>query len=275
MPGATDPARGQSRVYREQGSTGIVVASGGRILVEEGGSIVVSATLAIGANGVVDGSTGTGRFIFAAGEIASADIATAAIDSSHIAADAVASAELTSRAITGEHLQGNLASGTLALGAHLMAARELASGETLVTASNGLITPETTPALALISTADQTWYLNYASAVVDGLKLPPIAMPADLSTVDAVTLELYGETAGTATAADAEQGFDIRVWAGIGDTEMGATHPNFTSTPAWQGITVASGDLSTAMLNVTLVPSAHAGRAIRLYDMRMRYTRST
>ena len=174
-------------------------------------------------------------------------------------------------------LPGNLAQGTIPLGQHLFAARQLASAETLSTGVTAIITASAdSPQLALTSSGDQSLYLNYASAVVSGIKLPPVAMPADIATAGGLTIELFGECVGTATAADAAMGFDVRCWSGIGDTEMGATHPNFTSTPSWKGITVASGDLNaTANLNITLVPSAHAGRALRLYDMRARYTRSS
>jgi hypothetical protein len=175
-------------------------------------------------------------------------------------------------------LAGNLKNGYLALGPWLMAARQLASAETLATGVAPFITASAgdAPPLALTSSGDQSFYLNYASAVVAGIKLPPIAAPVDLSTADGMTFELYGESIGTGTASDAAAAFDIRVWSGIADTEMGSSHPNFTSTPSWQGITVASGDIvGGAPFNITLVPLAHAGRAIRLYDMRGRYVRSS
>lgn len=226
----------QPKVYREQNASALVVASGGTIRTEPGG--------------VISGATATGSFVFATGEIESSD------------------------------LKGNLASGTIPLGAHLFAARELASAETLSSGSTaptlffgGLLLSDTTPSLNLVSSGDQAFYLNWASANVDGIKLPPVAMPADLATAGGLSVDLFGESVGTATAADAKAAFDVRAWAGVGDTEMGATHPDFTSTPGWQTVSIASGDLTTNVLNLTLVPEAHAGRAIRLYDMRIRYTR--
>lgn len=209
-----------AKVYRTQGATAMVVASGGQIQIEAGGGI-----------------TGLG----AAGA-----------------------------------LPGKLASGSFDLTAHLFMGRNLASAETLATGVAPFLTASAdAPQVALTSSGDQSMYLNYASAVVAGVKVLPFSLPQDLSTAAGLTIELKGETAGTASAADAAQGFDIRVWSGVGDTEMGATHPNFTTTPTWKGITVASGDLTTGMINVTLVPSAHANRAIRLYGMRARYTRTS
>lgn len=182
----------------------------------------------------------------------------------------------------GANLPGQLASGQMDLSPYLFHAREVASGETFSSGSTataaffyGQLGPDTTPVLNMTSSGDQSWYLNWASAVVDGIKLDPIVLPNDLSTAAGFTVELKGESIGTGTASDAAAGFDIRCWSGVGDTEMGSTHPNFTSTPSWKGITIASGDLTTGALNITLVPSAHANRAIRVYAMRGRYARSS
>ena len=178
---------------------------------------------------------------------------------------------------------GSLAIGYLDLCPHLFTARQLASGETVASGTSdpsaffgGVLMPDgVTPSLALLSSLDRISRLSWTSAQVAAIKLPPIAMPGDLATAGGLTIELYGESVGSGTASDAEAGFDIRCWADLGDTEMGATHPNFTTTPSYQGITLASGDVTTGVLNVILVPSAHAGRAINLYGMRARYTKRT
>lgn len=179
-------------------------------------------------------------------------------------------------------LPGNLASGTLDLGPHLIAAREAASGETLTSGTSaptmfwgGLLNVDTTPSQTLVSSGDQSLTWTWASANIDGMKLPPIALPTDLSTAAGLNVDVYGESIGTGTASDAKSALDIRCWSGVGDTEMGATHPDFTSTPTWRGITVASGDITSGPLNITLVPEAHAGRALRIFGARIRYTRSS
>ena len=209
-----------------------------------------SSRIRVQSGGLIDGATATGSFLFAPGEIESSD------------------------------LGANLRVGTIPLGGHLFAGRKLASAETLATGLAGqLLTTTGDPSIELTSSGDQSAYLNYASAIVVGLKLPPIALPRDFSTAGGLTLELLGESVGTGTASDAAAAFDIRAWAGLGDTEMGSSHPNFTSAPTWQGVTLASGDVLApttdiaATINVTLTPLAHAGRAFRVYDMRARYTR--
>lgn len=180
-------------------------------------------------------------------------------------------------------LPGSLGQGFVDLTRHLFAAREVASNEEITSGTTaptyffgGLLLPDTTPSLDVLSTDDPIMRLQWVSANVDGIMLPPVALPGDVATAGGITVELYGETVGSATAADAAQTIDIRARIGLGDTEMGATHPNFTSTPAWQGITIASGDVvASGHLNLLLVPSAHAGRAINVYGARMSYNKKT
>lgn len=234
-------ASGQTRIYKEQdqnaSNTTMIVASGGVIKVEPGG--------------LIDLTTAAGLISFATGEIAAADLA------------------------------GDLSSGTLALGSHLVRGMKLASAETLATGiAVQLLTTTGNPSIELTSTGDQSLYVEWASAQTVGVKLPPIALPADFSTAGGAALDLFMQTLGSATAEDADAAMDVRVWAGIGDTEMGSTVA-ISSAAQWRTVTLTSGNVlgpdSTVggFLNVTLVPTAHAGRPWRVYDMRMRYTRSS
>src|SRR3990167_8311257 len=100
--------------------------------------------------------------------------------------------------------------GRIDLGPYIFAARQLASAETLTTASGSVVNPDGAAAVALVSTADQSLHLNFASAVVAGIKLPPIAVPTDLSTAGGMTIGLFGESIGAGTASGAEAGVVIR-----------------------------------------------------------------
>jgi hypothetical protein len=171
-------------------------------------------------------------------------------------------------------LSGNLASGTIDLGPYLLSARKMSSAENFATGALH-ITTTGNPSLEVNSTVDGAGYLNWASADVTAIQLPPISMPADFAPGGGLRIDLFGESVGTGTASDAAAGFDVRCWSGQGDTEMGATQPNFTSTPGYQTVALASGDLSTAPLTVRLVPQAHAGRAFRLQGGRIRYNRTS
>ncbi len=227
-----------AKVYMQQGASTLVVANGGRIRIESGGNI--------------DLSTGVGAITFATGEISAADLA------------------------------GNLSSGSVDLGVHLMAARELSSGENFASGSTapsyffeGLLGKDTSPSLGTLSTGDQTFTLQWASANVDGIKLPPIALPADFSTAGGIRLDILGESIGTGTASDAVAAVTIKAWCGVGGADLGTTHPNFTSTPTYQTISLSTGNLATTVLNITLIPQAHAARAINVYGLRMRYNRTS
>lgn len=233
-------ASGQSRFYSEQhinaGSTR-EMASG--------------AVLHLSAGALIDAATATGLLTLATG------------------------------AITNAMHAGNLTSGTIPLGGHLARALKLASAETLATGVGvQLLTTTGNPSIELVSTGDQAMYIEWASAQTVGIKLPPVALPADFSTAGGANIELFMETIGSATAEDANAAMDVRVWAGIGDTEMGSTVA-ISSAGQWRTVNITSGNVlapgSTlgGFLNITLAPSAHAGRAWRLYDMRMRYERTS
>lgn len=197
------------------------------------------------------------------------------------AATATGLITLASGAINAGHLAGDLASGTVPLGSHLFRSMKLASAETLATGLGPqLLTTTGNPSIELTSTGDQSGYVEWASAQVIGIKVPPIALPADFATAGGAAIDLFMQTVGTATAEDADAAMDVRAWAGIGDAEMGATVA-ISSANQWRTLTITSGNVlgpdSTVggFLNLTLVPGAHAGRAWRVYDMRMRYTRSS
>ena len=179
-------------------------------------------------------------------------------------------------------LPGTLAKGYINLGPLIFSAHEMASAEKLTSGTSapayfwaGMLDTDTTPSIDTLSTADPIFRLQWVSANVDSIILPPIALPDDLSTAGGMTIDLFGEVVGTATAADAIQAFKINARMGVGDTEMGATHPNFTSTPSYKGITITSGNMSTDQLSIILTPQTHAARAINLYGGRISYTKKS
>ena len=183
-------------------------------------------------------------------------------------------------------LPGALGQGFIDLSPYILNARQLASGENFIAGTSAetafwgglLIQGATagTPGLAMNSSADQAPYLNWTSAIVTAIKLPPVMLPPDVATAGGLSVRLYGENVGTATAADAAMAFDVRCWSGVGDTEMGTTCPNLTTTPANSAISIASGDIvANGPFNITLVPQAHAGRALRLFGGSITYTRKT
>ena len=192
--------------------------------------------------------------------------------------------DLTSGKVT---FPGALARGYIDLGPHLFAARQAASGEKITSGSTapsaffgGIIGgADATPSLDMVTTGNHIVRFQWASAIVTAIALPPIAMPADMSTAGNLNLELYGETVGTASAADAAQGFTVEarmsVLSSASSTNIGATAPDFTSTPGWSVLTLATGSITTAFLDVILTPQAHAARALNLYAARVSYAKKT
>lgn len=189
--------------------------------------------------------------------------------------------DLTSGSI---QLPGSLANGYLSLGSALFSARTLASAENIASGSTaptaffgGLLMPDgVSPAIKMNSTIDHVLVLQWTSAQVGAIITPPVALPDDLSTADGLTIELLGESIGTGTASDAKAAFTVLPSFGVATTSgTGTTHADFSSTPSWQSIAVASGSITTGQLTVQLTPEAHAARAISLFDMRVRYTKKT
>ena len=184
------------------------------------------------------------------------------------------------------NLPGSLGIGYVDLGPHLFAARNSASSELIASGSSapsafwgGLLMPDGNPSLNQLSTANPQMRIQWASAQVAAIVLPPIAIPNDLSTAGGLTVQLFGETVGTASAADAIQAVQIIArsdpLSSASNADQGATIPSFTSTPGWQGLTLASGTLTTNVLTIMLVPQAHAARAINVYGARLSYSKKT
>lgn len=188
--------------------------------------------------------------------------------------------DLTSGSIA---LPGSLGRGYLNIGANLFGGRNAASNETIASGSSaptafwgGILMPDGAPALKFLSSGDKVWSLQYASAVVAAVAMLPIPMPNDMSTAGGLTVEFYGESVGTGTASDAKSCLTIVPHFGVGNTSgTPTTHPDFTSTPSWKGITIASGTVTTDSLTLTVYPAAHAGRAIYIYDARISYAKKT
>ena len=178
-------------------------------------------------------------------------------------------------------LPGSLGLGYMSLGRELFGARETASNEKLTSGTSaptyfwgGLLLPDTTPSLDLLSTAIPIMRLQWVSGNVDSLALPPVALPQDMATAGGMTIGLYGETIGSASAQDATDALTVNAIFDLG-TDVGTTAPAFTSTPGWKSISISSANITTGTLNLRIFPQTHAAQAITLYNMRATYTKRT
>ena len=180
-------------------------------------------------------------------------------------------------------LPGSLGIGYINIGSNLFGGRNAASNETIASGTSaptafwgGLLMPDGQPAMKFVSSADKVFMLQWASAVVAAVALLPVSLPNDMSTAGGLTIEFFGETYGTGSATDAVDALNITPHFGIGgSTALGTTAPDFTSTPSWKGITVASGSVTTNDVSITVWPGAHALRGIQVYGGRISYTKKT
>ncbi len=141
--------------------------------------------------------------------------------------------------------------------------------------SGGILAADTTPALKRLNLAtDKALIVDWPLGNLDEVQYPPLIMPPDLSEVIDLTLHFLVRMSG---GTDTTTHFDVQVFDGIGDTEMGGITSNFTSSLAELTVTIANANVSgnpTGVLNVALVPTtAHGTDSIQLFGSWMEYTK--
>ncbi len=94
--------------------------------------------------------------------------------------------------------------------------------------------------------------------------------PPDMSTVDGLTLGLYGEI-----SSGAVNGWVADVRFGVGDANAGATAGPITSSPSLMTIAVASGNVIANTPFAVILSLASATGTVSLYGARVVYTKKT
>ncbi len=139
----------------------------------------------------------------------------------------------------------------------------------------GLLAADTTPSLLRINLAtDKALRVAWPNTDVTEVQFPPITMPPDLDETVDVTVHLIARMSG---GADTTTSFDVQVFDGIGDTEMGGlATPDMTSSLAELTLTISAANISghpLGVLNISLVPEAHGTDNIELYGAWIEYTK--
>ncbi len=155
--------------------------------------------------------------------------------------------------------------------------REIVSNDIPVSATTdaGVLSSDSDPALKRLNGAtDKALMVEWPTGSLLEVQYPPLIMPPDLAeTVDLTIHHLVRMSGG----ADTTTHFDVQVFDGIGDTEMGGITSNFTSSLAELTVTIANANVSgnpTGVLNVALVPiTAHGTDTIQLLGAWMEYTK--
>ena len=233
-------ASGQARVYRSQGATEMVVASGGRILLEPGSTLQASGSILFGAGSSFQAS---GQITFGAGS-------SFAMNGTM---DASAGAII---------LPGVLREGVIDL--PLWAAAEVSSADSLNEMTSG-----TNPAIGRINAGtDPKGRVRWTSGAGGNDPIQwDLHVPTDLSTAFPLRVQLYGEV-----ASGAVNGWNVDVRFGVGDANAGATVA-LTSTPTNATVAVASGDiLANTPLSVVVNPVSSTG-TVDLFGARVVYTK--
>ena len=152
------------------------------------------------------------------------------------------------------------------------------AGEGFSSANLGYLSSGTDPIYAVVSTVDRTMRCQWTSASVVGIQFPTIPIPPDFSTVNGVTVQLLaGKPSSSGSTATR---FDVRFWAGIGETESGTVTANVTSsTPGLFTVDIPATALIAASAGgawtVNIVPSTHDVDPIYIHTAQINYTRSS
>lgn len=101
------------------------------------------------------------------------------------------------------------------------------------------------------------------------LQFPPFYLPDDLDDTADMYVKLY---AGMGGATDTPT-IDVQCFFNVGDTECGAATTALAATAAEKTVTIAAADVPAApgVLNIALVPAAHANDAIWIYGAAIKY----
>ncbi len=130
----------------------------------------------------------------------------------------------------------------------------------------------TAPILQRINSAtDKALRLSWAAAAVNEVQFPPVPLPPDLDNSAPIEVHLICAKDANANTVN----IDVQAFFGVGDTECGAATPTIAQPRAEYKATISADDVPAhpEMLNIILVPGAHAGDALYCDGAWLEYTR--
>ncbi len=133
----------------------------------------------------------------------------------------------------------------------------------------------TTPEFARIDSAtDKGLQVLWITGNLDEVAWPEVYMPPDLDSDQDITIHIVGEMSG---GTDTTTSIDVQVFDSSGDTEMGGSTGNFTSTRTEFTVTISAADITghpLGWLSISLVPAgAHAADTLAIFSAWIEYTR--
>lgn len=165
----------------------------------------------------------------------------------------------------------NLAKGFIPL--DIFAARFIDTNEIDNLAGHGgIMAIDSNPMLQRVDAAtDKAARLEWNAADVAEIQFPPITKPPDFDSSQLMTFHgMFAKSADANTFA-----VDVQVFDGVGDTEMGGVTENFVQALAEYEVEIAAAGLSAhpGFFTISLIPEAHAGDILYLYNAWLEYTR--
>jgi hypothetical protein len=189
----------------------------------------------------------------------------------NITADSGAVVDLSGATLT---LPTNLARGFIPI--DIFSNRLLSSNAFLNTIEAGTADGNTAPSLARVNGAtDKAARIVMAANTTDEIQFHPIPLPPDLDDAAPMTVHLL---AGKGTNTDTTNVIDVQAFFGLGDTECGGNTAAMNATAVTEySVTLAAADVPAHpnVLNISLVPGAHANDAIHIYAAWVEYNRKT
>jgi len=118
---------------------------------------------------------------------------------------------------------------------------------------------------------DKALRVSWAAGSVAELQFPAIPLPPDLDPDAPIEVHLICAKDANANTVT----IDVQVFFNVGDTECGAATATIAQARAEYSVSVAAADVPAApgMMNISLVPAAHAGDALYLDGAWLEYTR--
>jgi hypothetical protein len=171
-------------------------------------------------------------------------------------------------------MYGNYAKGFIPL--DITQLRIIAANEVgVVNATDGgQLASDTAPILGRVSTnTDKALRVTWAAGVTAETQFPTVPLPPDYD--NSADLEVHlmcGKDANANTVT-----IDVQAYSGVGDTEMGAATATIAQARAEYTVSLTGANVGAhpGFVNISLVPSAHAGDALYLYAAWLEYTRKS
>jgi hypothetical protein len=143
--------------------------------------------------------------------------------------------------------------------------------------SGGVLAQDTTPKLERTDDAtDKMLRVHWAAGNVDEVQFPPIPIPPDFDNSGNMTVHLLVHKGSNTNTTFA---IDVQAFSGKGDTEMGGKTGAITATttPTEYPVTLTGANVGAhpGVLNLSLVPDAHANDAVYLLAAWIEYQRKS